>query len=143
VRLHDFELFGRKGTWLAEDGVGDADLADVVQGSAVADRVQIGGREVKLFAEEECVAGNALGVFAGDGVANRRGVSTRLDQLESSWSVPIAESGAFPLRPDTQIWVRMSGKSRAEKGWQLEPCMRKWNENRFIILTNIKIFQEV
>ena len=59
MRLHHLELGRGQLAGLAQDGVFDTDLADIVQGRADADQLYVLNRQVELLAEEEGEEGNA------------------------------------------------------------------------------------
>ncbi len=66
---HDHPLLGRQGAGLEQDRVGDADLADVVQEDAAAQRVELGGGQAVRAGEGQRVGVHAAGVQLGADLA--------------------------------------------------------------------------
>ena len=62
VRLHHLEFFALERAGFAEDGVGNADFADVVHGGGHADVFDLVGRPAEHFGEQLAVETGPLDV---------------------------------------------------------------------------------
>ncbi len=81
VRFHDLEFFVREPAGLLQDGVGNADLADVVHGGGHADVADLDRRPAEDFGEELAIEAGALDVRAGLFVAITRCAEQAQDRL--------------------------------------------------------------
>jgi hypothetical protein len=82
MRLDDVELARRERRRLQEDRVGDADLADVVEGRGALDRPRVRLGQAERAREEAGEPADATGVLAGVVVAVLGGTREALDDLE-------------------------------------------------------------
>ena len=82
VPLDRLELVGVQARGLRQDRVGHGELADVVEETGVAERVQPVGRQAELFADRERDLLHALRVPGRVGVLRLDGGVQRLDRLE-------------------------------------------------------------
>ena len=78
----DFELGIGEGAGLLEDGVGDADFADVVEVGADADDVDFGGGEIHGAGDGDGVLADAGTVAGGVGVSGIEGLGHGLGDLQ-------------------------------------------------------------
>ena len=85
--LHHLELFRRELARFLQDGVGNADLAQVVHGRGQADVLDLFGRPAEDFGEQLAVQSGALDVRAGLFVAIARGA----EQAEDGFFVGAAD----------------------------------------------------
>ena len=81
VRFHVLVLFPGQASRLAQHRVQDADLADVVQAAADLNLLAGLGRELHLLGQEQGIAGHALRVSGGIGVAHFDRLSQGNDRL--------------------------------------------------------------
>jgi hypothetical protein len=68
VRLHDRELLVGERARLLQDGIGDADLADVVQQAGQAQPADVAGAHAQLLTDQPTQLGDGLAVAVGVGV---------------------------------------------------------------------------
>ncbi len=82
VGLHHLELGGRERAGLQQDGVGDSDLADVVQTAGQAELLAELDRLAELAGEQRRHVAHSDGVLAGVGVAELGDHRQTLERLE-------------------------------------------------------------
>ena len=84
MALHVVELARVERPGLEQDGVGDADLPDVVQHARRADHLQLLALDPQLDRELAGVAGDALGVRMGVAVLRVDGARERVDRVDEA-----------------------------------------------------------
>ena len=82
MRLHDLVFFRRQGARLAQDGIIDADLADIVQRRAKTEPFQLAAVQIHLLGQQLRVARHAGGVAARVVVAQINGLGQNRDGVE-------------------------------------------------------------
>ena len=119
-RAHDRPLLGRQRARLEQDGVGDADLADVVQQHAVGEVAQVLLRHAVLAGGGQRVAVHAARVGLGADVARVEGGAQRLQRR------PVR---LLQLAIGAARWWVASSTRRSSIAWYWRRSIRSWRRS--------------
>ncbi len=100
MTVDDFTFFIGEGPGFGEDGIGDMDLADVMENGGIAELMGLVRREAEFASEqlgvalnaENMLAGIAVFGFAGDG-KHLQGVHVRHAKFSGAFTDPFLKHG--------------------------------------------------